>query len=93
MDAAQRSLRGRIGAYVMHSRNDSRAVTAKARATFMGRFEVEVDPDAVLPAAERARRAAAARKAYFARLAFRAAQARRRKAKEGSRHAGLEGGD
>jgi hypothetical protein len=55
-------------------------VTANARAAFLDRFEREVDPDGVLPAAERARRAAAARKAYFVRLAAKSAEARRRKA-------------
>lgn len=84
MDEAARrlaSLRGRIGAYVMHSRNDSRATSAKAREAFMRRFELEVDPEGVLPAAERARRADAAQKAYFTRLALRSAQARQRQRK------------
>jgi hypothetical protein len=60
----------------MHSRHDTRATTAKAREAFMQRFEREVDPDFLLPSAERARRAEAARKAYFSRLALRAAQSR-----------------
>ncbi len=41
-------------------------------------FERQVDPDGVLPPDERARRARHARKAYFARLALRSAQARRK---------------
>ncbi len=46
----------------------------------MSRFEAEVDPDGVLDPQERAIRAAHARKAYFARLALKSAQARRRRA-------------
>ena len=40
---------------------------------------VAVDPEGVLPEAERIRRAEHARKAYFTRLALKSAQARRRK--------------
>jgi hypothetical protein len=49
----------------MHSRNDSRETTRAARDKFDERFIDEVDPDRVLPEAERLRRAAHARKAYF----------------------------
>ncbi len=76
---SSRSLRGRIGAYAMHARNDSRVVTANARAAFMARFENEVDPERELPDAERFRRATMARKAYFAGLAYKSAVARSRK--------------
>ena len=76
-DRTLASLRGRIGAYAVHARHDSRALTAHAREAFLARFELEVDPGGVLNPAERTRRAAHARKAYFARLAFRSAQARR----------------
>ena len=58
--------------------------TAQARAAFLSRFEAEVDPEGVLEPGERKRRAQAARQAYFARLAFRSAQARRRR--PGSKH-------
>ena len=44
----------------------------------LSRFEREVDPDGVLTAGERARRAEAARRAYFTRLAFQSSRARRR---------------
>ena len=71
------ALRGRIGAYVLHSRRDPRHTTANARAAFLERFEHEVDPDRVLPLLERQRRERAARKAYFARLALLSARARR----------------
>ncbi len=70
------ALRGRLGAYVMHSRHDARETTAKARETFLSRFDHQVDPDGVLPEAERRRRAEYARKAHFARLALASARAR-----------------
>jgi hypothetical protein len=74
---AERSLRGRMGAYVVHARYDPRQTTAPARAAFLKRFVDEVDPDRVLPEPERLRRAAAARKGYFTRLAFLASRRRR----------------
>ncbi len=74
---AERSLRGRMGAYVVHARYDPRQTTAAARAAFLKRFLDEVDPDRVLPEPERLRRAGAARKAYFTRLAFLASRRRR----------------
>ena len=58
---------------------DRSARTAAARRKFDERFEREVDPDGVLSPAERTRRAANARKAYYARLALKSAQARRRR--------------
>ena len=74
------SLRGRIGAYRLHATHDSRETTRKAREAFMGRFLHQVDPDQVLSEAERHRRAAYARKEYFARLALQSAL------KRGKRH-------
>jgi hypothetical protein len=50
-----------------------------ARQAFARRFEREVDPDGELPSAERLRRAVAAKRAYFQRMALRSAKARRRK--------------
>lgn len=76
---AERSLRGRMGAYAVHARYDPRETTAPARAAFLKRFVDEVDPDRALPEPERLRRAAAARKAYFTRLAFLSARRRRQK--------------
>lgn len=70
------ALRGRIGAAVTHARHDARETTAKARATFLDRFEGEVDPDDVLPVEERQRRAAHARSAHFRRLALKSAATR-----------------
>ena len=80
---AERSLRGRMGAYVVHARYDPRQTTAPARSAFLKRFLDEVDPDRVLPEPERLRRAAAARKAYFTRLAFLASRRRRQRKSRG----------
>jgi hypothetical protein len=77
MNPGERALRARLGAYVMHARNDARDTTAKARAAFLARFERLADPDGRLPAAERQRRAQQLRRAYFARLALSSAKARR----------------
>jgi hypothetical protein len=74
------ALKGRIGAYRLHATHDPRETTASARATFLERFYTEVDPDGLLTPAERERRALAARKAYFAGLAYRSAVARSKKA-------------
>ena len=73
---AQRSLRGRIGAYALHARRDARETTRIAREKFLERFEREVDPAGELPTEERRRRAEAARRAYFTRLALRSARRR-----------------
>jgi hypothetical protein len=73
----ERVLTGRLGAYVVHSRYDSRELTKAAREAFRSKFEREVDPEGVLPVEERLRRAEMARKAHFTRLALRSAQARR----------------
>jgi hypothetical protein len=87
------ALRGRIGAFVTHSRHDPRETTAKARRAFLSRFEREVDPDGVLPVAERLRRAESARRAYFARLALRSvrARAKSRGRGNGDAAAGIQG--
>lgn len=76
----QRSLRARLASHSSWANTtDPSARTAPARAASNARFEKEVDPDGVLPPAERARRAEHARKAYFARLALKSAQARSRR--------------
>lgn len=46
----------------------------------MARFEREVDPDGVLDPCERAKRAESARQAYYAKLAYQSARARRERA-------------
>jgi hypothetical protein len=88
MSDAQRALIARLGAHALHSKYDSRRITAPARAAFLSRFERQVLEDArqrgeELPDAELARRAQHARKAYFTRLALASAKARReRKSRE-----------
>lgn len=77
---SEASLRGRIGAYSLHATHNPKETTQKARQTFLARFEKEVDPEGTLPEAERVRRATAARKAYFARLSYKSARARRKAA-------------
>ncbi len=79
-------LRGRIGAYALHATHDPRDTIAKARATFLARFEREVDPDGLLSDEERGHRAEYARRGYFSRLALKSAKARQ------ARVAAWEGG-
>lgn len=73
-------LRGQIGAAVLHSRYDSRDLTQAARAAFLGKFERLVDPEGVLPEAERLRRAGHAKRAHFAAMAYKSAKARAQRA-------------
>lgn len=73
----ERSLRARLAAHKRWSKDDPRKATEPARQAALRRFEVEVDPDGVLPEAERSRRAEHARKAYFLSLALKSARARR----------------
>lgn len=75
---SERSLSARLAAYSKWAQTDAREGTAAARAAFRDRFDREVDPDGTLDPAERARRAEAARKAHFTRLALKSAQARRK---------------
>jgi len=80
MSPSQRTLRARLAAYSMHARHDGREITANARKAFVERFERDVDPDGVLPIAERQRRAEHAMRAHMTRLALRSAQARSQRA-------------
>ncbi len=64
----------------MHARNDSRQTSDAGRKAFLDGFERQVDPEGVLPIAERQRRAEHARKAYFTRLALKSSRARRKDA-------------
>jgi hypothetical protein len=75
----ERTLRNRRAAHLLHARHDSRELTAKAREAALERFERDVDPEGIFPMAERKRRAAHARKAYFLGLALKSAKARRTK--------------
>lgn len=81
---AVRSLQARRAAHLSWANTANRtartAAGLKAARTAMdARFERQVDPDGVLPAAERRQRAANARKAYFIGLALKSAQARARR--------------
>ena len=67
----------RIAALSRAALYDGRELTANARAKFRDSFLDLVDPDRQLPEAERQRRAEAARKAHYARLALKSAQKRR----------------
>jgi hypothetical protein len=75
-----RRQRARLGAYAQQAAYDTRETTRNARLAFNQRFLDQVDPDGTLPEAERARRALAARKAYFAALSLRSAIVRRKRA-------------
>jgi hypothetical protein len=77
LNAKERKLRARLAAQTRWAHEDGVAGTAKARATFDRRFIDEVDPDRKLDPRERARRAVSARRAYYTRLAFKSARARR----------------
>jgi hypothetical protein len=84
IDRAERALRGRIGAYRLHATHDSRETSKPGRVAFMASFDRLVDPDGSLPPAERARRAAHARSAHFAKLAYLSVRARRKGARRRS---------
>jgi hypothetical protein len=75
----QRSQRARIGGYSKSAKYAGDVGTEAARAAGPGQLDYwqkQVDPERTLPIAERQRRAEAAKKAHFTRLALRSAQAR-----------------
>ncbi len=74
---SERVMRARMAAYTLHARHDPRETTKAARRAFNQRFLDEVDPERRLPERERLRRADAARRAYFTRLAYLSARKRR----------------
>lgn len=74
--AAMRA-RARIGAHTRWAHEDDRvAATQPMRDAMQRKFEDEVDPGRVLDPAERERRVANAKSAYFTRLARKSAEAR-----------------
>lgn len=80
-DPGHRALIARVASHTRWSKvRDRAAATAPARKAALERFEKEVDPEGTLPPEVRAQMAESARKAYFARLALKSAQARRAKA-------------
>jgi hypothetical protein len=76
LTSEQRRLRVQIAANTRWSREDPTPNAVRAQAGLVARFEREVDPDGVLPPAERARRVESARKAHMQRLALLSAKAR-----------------
>lgn len=82
LSPALRSLKARAAANESWARTRDRSGrTAPARAAAIARFEQQVDPDGLLSAQERAKRAEYAHKAHMQRLAARSVavrQARRR---------------
>jgi hypothetical protein len=75
-----RSQRARIGGLSRWSQEDPKPAMAHVRVGFEKRFLDEVDLERVLPEEERNRRATAARKAHFTKLALKSARARSRRA-------------
>ena len=67
---SQRTQRARITARARWSQQSGLDGTAAAREAFLARFERQVDPDGVLPPAERLRRAESAKREHFQRLAY-----------------------
>jgi len=59
------------------------ANAVRGQAGLLARFEAQVDPDGTLPPAERAKRAANARKAHMARLALASSRARKKGGRDG----------
>ena len=76
LTAAQRSLRAKIGAHALHATHDGVALTEQARTVFLASFERQVDPEGLLPADVRQRRAAHALRAHMTRLSLAASRAR-----------------
>jgi hypothetical protein len=82
----ERQLRSLLGKAAANFRwamtDDPAAATQPARDAFMRRFEDQVDPDRTLAPAERAKRAARARRAYFLQLAAKSARTRAARKKD-----------
>lgn len=75
---SERSLIAQLAAHESWAKTPDRtARTANARRALEEKFEREVDPERLLSPTERAKRVENARKAYYARLALKSAQARR----------------
>jgi len=79
-DPAERVLIARQGAHTLHSRYDSRDLTAPARQKWAENWETRVDPEGVLQPAERARRAEHAMRAHMTELARKSAKLRSKRA-------------
>jgi hypothetical protein len=81
MTPEEAALRGRIGGLRRSALYDGAEMTRRAREAFQEKFLEEVDPDRILSETERHRRAEAARKAHYARLALAAARAKTKKSR------------
>lgn len=79
LDPELRRIQARSAAHALHAKYDSHDLTAPARAAFLTRFERQVDPEGVLPRAERQRRAQHALKAHMIALSYRALKRRRQR--------------
>lgn len=73
----QRSLRSRLAAFTMHSRNDSGEIARRAQRGLLARFEREVDPTDSLSPVERERRPWSLYRAHMLRLSLASARKRR----------------
>lgn len=78
---------GRIGGLKAWAHNDAETMLGAAWRAAAQRWDREVDPLGVLPADERARRSARARKSAMLKLALRSAEVRKVKAASGGRSA------
>ncbi len=81
LSPTSRSLRGRIGAYAAFAKHGRDKMTAAARAANPSADSYwldKVDPERALPENERLVRAGDAKRSYFAGLALKSAQARKR---------------
>ncbi len=74
---------GRIGGLSVVAKHGPDAIAARARAGLWRKFCREADPDGVLSETERTRRAELVQRAYYARLAKRSADSRRRRSRKG----------
>lgn len=69
MTPAERKLRAQLAAHTRWARcEDRRAATEPARRAQQERYERQVDPDGVLPPAERAKRVRHAQAAHLAKM-------------------------
>src|SRR5436853_8879 len=97
--AVSPTARGRLGGLTRSSLYDGLVVTSKARAAADARFLAQVDPSGELRRAnpkEAARRAEAARKLHYVRMAYESARSRSRNKKTANgsgSSAVLEAGD
>jgi hypothetical protein len=74
-----------LGGLARAARYDPAEYMAPARAAFKASFESQVDPEGTLTPAERARRAEALRRAFYARLTLASLKARKARKKAAAR--------